>query len=57
MDKITKSEAITIRIPAEVKAWLSELAKQNRRSLNTEISLILEKAHEQAKVNRPPFGD
>lgn len=46
MDENTKTNAITIRIPAEVYNWLSEQAKSERRSLNAQIVHVLTDYHD-----------
>lgn len=32
-----------VRLPSELKAWVKEKSKKNRRTINDEIILILEK--------------
>jgi len=42
-----------LRIPPELKAWLEERAKANRRSLNSEIVFRLQQSR-QAEERRKP---
>lgn len=43
MDKQKKLVPITIRMPEEIHAWLQSESEEQRRSLNAEIVLALEK--------------
>lgn len=49
MKENSKLSAITIRISPEVHAWLVEQAQKEKRSLNAQISLLLEHLYEQAQ--------
>ena len=39
----TDTEKLLLRLPPDLKAWLKDEAEKNRRSLNSEILMILEK--------------
>ncbi|WP_371136057.1 Arc family DNA-binding protein [Pseudomonas sp.] len=41
---------VVVRMPENLKAWLKEQAKANRRSQNAEIVYRLEKAKSQAEA-------
>jgi hypothetical protein len=42
--------AYPLRLPSELKAWLQQRAAENRRSLNAEVIITLEKAQKQEKA-------
>lgn len=39
-----------VRIPEEMKGWLKEKSKENRRSINGQILFYLDKAKEMEKL-------
>jgi hypothetical protein len=39
----TADKRVNLRIPGELKAWIKEMSDKNRRYMNDEIILILEK--------------
>ncbi len=43
MEKISDTHPLGLRMPSELKAWIKKSAKQNQRSMNSEIVFILEK--------------
>lgn len=36
------TEKLLLRLPPDLKAWLKDEAEKNRRSLNSEVLMILE---------------
>jgi hypothetical protein len=56
MSKKKNINAITIRFSDEVYAWLVETAKREKRSLNAQVSLLVERAYEQAQPTPPAPG-
>ena len=47
--KESKPTAITIRIEPTIYEWIAEQAQKEKRSLNAQIALLLERAYEQDK--------
>lgn len=43
MEKVRDISPYGVRLPKEIKDWIKKKAKDNRRSINDEIILILEK--------------
>lgn len=41
--KVSDIDSIGVRMPSELKAWVKETAKKNRRTMNNQIVCILEK--------------
>lgn len=50
----TKLVPITIRIAPEVHTWLVKQAQKEKRSLNAQIALVLERVYEQAQKEKSP---
>lgn len=47
------SPAAQVRLPDDLKAWLQHAAIDNRRSLNSEIVVRLEKSRAQEQAKQP----
>lgn len=45
-------QIINLRIPATLKQAIQEAAQSNRRSLNSELLIALEKAYENRRLER-----
>lgn len=45
-NEIIKSQ---IRFPKSLRDWLKQTAKNNHRSMNSELNLLIERAKEQSK--------
>lgn len=54
MKKQTDAVAMTIRFPKRLKANLEKQAREERRSLNQHIVVVLEKAMEEGGVTTMP---
>jgi hypothetical protein len=53
MDKNKTSQAITVRFSMNVYEWLVVLAEQEKRSLNSQISYIVEQVYKDASRPNP----
>ncbi len=45
---------VGVRMPQDLHEWLVDLAKRERRSLNAQVVVLLERVHEQIERNAPP---
>jgi hypothetical protein len=43
---------VRFRIPSDLKTWLKELAAENRRSLNSQLVVLVENARRGAATSR-----
>lgn len=50
------SPSVLVRIPEELKTWLKHKAVDNRRSLNSEVLLRLEKSREAQELEQEVKG-
>jgi hypothetical protein len=48
-EMIAYVRSITLRLPDEVAAWVDALAKAERRSLNSQIVILIERAMAEAE--------
>lgn len=43
MKKVSEMPPFGVRMPSDLRAWIKETAKKNRRTMNNQIVLFLEK--------------
>lgn len=41
-----------LRIPDELRYWLNKTAKDNHRSVNSELNVLIESAKERARIKK-----
>lgn len=51
MEKMRDISPYGVRLPKELKEWIKQQAKENRRSMNDQIILMLEKQKALSTVN------
>ena len=50
--KMKKMESMLVRIPAELKGWLKQKAKENTRSMTGELIELMKKAKEKEEAEK-----
>lgn len=51
--QISKVSPLGLRLPAELKEWVTEQAKKERRSVNSWLIVLIESAQRAEKENAP----
>ena len=55
MEKVKDMHPFGVRMPSELRAWIKETAKNNKRTMNNQIVLFLEKEKALSATNTQSF--
>ena len=55
--KETRIKPYPLRIPSKLRGWVENRADKNRRSVNTELNVMLEMAQESIRKQEQPANE